>query len=233
MPETDPPRRLELEHVLHDLPGMRSPYLATQATSIGVVDRYIESMEGELLKAYMVDERTPKWTILVVALSQMWIFSLYELLRTWRQMANELSKYAHDLETLNGAARVERIARERERIEKVQSHVSIPDRSYDACFEAVEMDPTFGQRVAAAVESTDGVFREVETIRVTMAKHEVPKTKGMRAQGAGYGRIDLSSGSIYWMVVLKDGSSTIISRRSIADRLRGAEESEDDERSEG
>lgn len=208
---------------------MRSPYLATQATSIGVVDRYIESMEGELLKAYMQDERTPDWTILVVALSQMWVFSLYELLRTWRQMASELVRYADDLDKLTGDARDKRIARERERIEKVQSHVGIPDRSYDACFAAVETDPEFGKQIRVTLAASEDVYREVETLRVTMAKHEVPKTKGMRAQGAGYGRIDLSSGSIYWMVVLKDGSSTIISRRSLADRLRGGTESDDGE----
>ncbi|MCC6425992.1 MAG: hypothetical protein IT435_04145 [Phycisphaerales bacterium] len=122
-----------------------------------------------------------------------------------------------------------RIARERERIEKVQSHVGIPDRSYDACFAAVETDPEFGKQIRVALAASEDVYREVETLRVTMAKHEVPKTKGMRAQGAGYGRIDLSSGSIYWMVVLKDGSSTIISRRSLADRLRGDTESDNGE----
>ncbi|MCC6425991.1 MAG: hypothetical protein IT435_04140 [Phycisphaerales bacterium] len=79
--------------------------MATQATSIGGVDRYIESMEGELLKAFMQDERTPDWTILVVALSQMWVFSLYELLRTWLQMASELVRYADDLDKLTGDVR--------------------------------------------------------------------------------------------------------------------------------
>lgn len=213
------PRRREIDHVLQDLPGMRSPFLATQATSIGVVDRHIENLEVQLFREYMAEDRTPLWGILVVALSQMWVFSLYELLRTWRQMANELSRYATDLETLHGKQRDDRIGRERARVKKVQSHVHMPDRSYDRCFEAVERDASFGERVKSALAATEGIFREIESLRITLAKHEVPKT-GFRAEAPGYARLDHSSGSLCWMIALKDGSSRIISRRSIAERVR-------------
>ena len=134
---------------------MWSPYLATQATSIGVVDRHIENLEIQLFREYMAEDRTPMWSILVVALSQMWVFSLYELLRTWRQMATELTRYATDLENLQGSQRDERIARERARIKKVQSHVRMPDRSYDMCFDAIERDATFGQRVRNSLAASD------------------------------------------------------------------------------
>jgi hypothetical protein len=207
---------------------MRGPYLATQATSIGVVDRHIESLEIQLFREYMETDRTPYWALLVVALSQMWVFSLYELLRTWRQMAGEVCSFAADLAKLDGKERDARIARERARIDKAQSHVHMPDRSYDACFEEVVKDTKYGDRVNEALNAIEPVFREIEALRITVGKHEVPKS-GFRAEAPGYGRLDHSTRSICWMITLKDGSSEIISRGAIAESLRGLESADESE----
>jgi hypothetical protein len=66
------------------------------------------------------------------------------------------------------------------------------------------------------------VFRDIELIRVTLAKHEISKGKGLLASAPGYARIGTLTGSTTWHVVLKDGSMTMISRRDIAEDLRKA-----------
>ena len=66
------------------------------------------------------------------------------------------------------------------------------------------------------------VFRRIESLRMNLAKHEVPKRKGERAMAPGYGRIDGSDGSIYWMVDLGNNEVDMVSRRSLSKQLRHA-----------
>lgn len=70
-----------------------------------------------------------------------------------------------------------------------------------------------------ALEIIEPLFRRLEAVRMRLAKHEVPKTYGMSAIAPGYGRIDMSDGSIYWMIEYKDGTCDIISRRGLADEF--------------
>src|SRR5947199_7663676 len=70
-------------------------YMSMQAQNISMVDIYLEDLESQLLMEYLEIEHTPIPTALFVsALSQMWVFAVYELLRTWRQRARELLAYA-------------------------------------------------------------------------------------------------------------------------------------------
>jgi hypothetical protein len=65
------------------------------------------------------------------------------------------------------------------------------------------------------------VFRRLETLRVTLAKHEVPKTN-IKTWAPGYARIDSLSDTLLWFVTDKRGSTELISRQSIIDGLREA-----------
>jgi hypothetical protein len=64
------------------------------------------------------------------------------------------------------------------------------------------------------------LFRNLEAVRITLAKHEVPKSKGLRAQAPGYARIDMTNGSLNWMILHGDGSAQIITRKELADECR-------------
>ena len=91
-----------ISEALRALPLCEELYLGMQAMNLGLVDDYLGQLEAELLNEYMEIERTPSAsTMFVSALSQMWVFALYEFLRTWRQRAkaildwaNEFSSYA-------------------------------------------------------------------------------------------------------------------------------------------
>jgi hypothetical protein len=71
-----------------------------------------------------------------------------------------------------------------------------------------------------AVDRTERLFRRLEALRVSLAKHEVPGVKESYAMAPGYGRIDMTTGSIYWQVSLRGDEIDIVSRRRIADECR-------------
>lgn len=87
-----PPRKKNIKTLytsLHSLPLLEN-FLDMQARSIWLVHEMLRPMEAELWDEYIRTEKTPDIGFMyVAALSEMWIFALYELLRTWRQMLNE------------------------------------------------------------------------------------------------------------------------------------------------
>ena len=77
-------KALGISDVLRDLPLFRYPSMFMQAMNIDLVDRYLRNMEDDLVAQFIeTDEIDLPQTMLVSALSQMWVFALYELLRTW------------------------------------------------------------------------------------------------------------------------------------------------------
>ena len=69
-----------------NLPLFEDLFLNMQGQNVMLVDFYLHDLERDLLREYVEIERTPfPVTLIVSALNQMWIFALYELLRTWRQ----------------------------------------------------------------------------------------------------------------------------------------------------
>jgi hypothetical protein len=73
-------------------------YLGMQVTNLEVVDHILRDMESQLLALYIEKERTPGPEAMVVsAFSQLWVFGLYELLRTWRTRAQRILDFAQSL----------------------------------------------------------------------------------------------------------------------------------------
>jgi hypothetical protein len=65
-------------------------FLSMQGQNVMLVDLYLRDLERDLLRELIEIERTPlPATLIVSALSQMWIFAVYELLRTWRQRVKD------------------------------------------------------------------------------------------------------------------------------------------------
>src|SRR5689334_4980844 len=77
-----------------------------QAMNLAIVDSYIEDIELQVLREYIDQERTPiQIALFSSALAQMWVFALYELLRTWRQHMRFLIEYGNKLRKLKGKPR--------------------------------------------------------------------------------------------------------------------------------
>jgi len=208
---------------LRQLPLLRGGFLSMQATNIALVDIYLQQLEAQLIREYLQNERTPDGMMFVSALAQLWIFGLYELLRTWRQWISELITYGEELERLaqgpNGATeRSARIERENQKLAKASSLIT-EDVEYTRSFRHVEDNLPYLEELRWARDAVLPIFRDLEAVRVTLAKHEIPKTKGLRALMPGYARIDMTTGSLYWFIVLKDDDSKVISRQGIVDSL--------------
>lgn len=211
---------IHIREALQTLPLFDDLYLRMQALNLDVVDAFLMDMERDLLREYMEKERTPVHTATFVsALSQLWIFGIYELLRTWRQRARELLRYADELRTLNGIERDNRLTEQKRKIENAAADPMMATIHWPA-FERVSGDDAFVKSISRALDRIERLFRRIEALRVSLAKHEVPKIKGSFALAPGYGRIDMVTGSIYWQVVLRGNEVDIVSRRAIADASR-------------
>src|SRR5439155_19914712 len=74
------------------IPLVDDLWLGMQARNIAIVDMTImRQIEASVLEEFFHDDRHSMPTLMTLsALSQMWVFSLYEFLRTWLDRASKL-----------------------------------------------------------------------------------------------------------------------------------------------
>jgi hypothetical protein len=197
-------------------------WLGMQARNIAMVDlAIIRGIEGQALAAYMERERTPSDILMPLsALSQMWVFSLYEFLRTWRQRARGIIRIHQAGYRLAEEMRDDHFRKQVESAKVKEEHVKFAF-ALPSDFVAKASDEKFIRSVEDYQTKTEGLFHDAEALRVTLAKHEIPKTKGFVAETPGYGRMEYLNGSIYWFIVLRDGSQLKVCRRELADMFLG------------
>lgn len=218
LPE-EPPRP-RLQDVLRSLP-LVDLYLGMQAFNLAVVDAILEDLETDLLAEYMQQESTPiQSTLVASAVGQLWIFGIYEFFRTWRGRARDVLMFADAVRNLESKEQEKRIADKRAEVRARAAVPDLADLSHWKAFERAAKDPAFVAAIRLAIDRSEMTFRRVEALRMYLAKHEVPKAKGSFGSAPGYGRIDMSNGSIYWQVDLGRMEVDVISRRGIADELR-------------
>ena len=76
------------------------------------------------------------------------------------------------------------------------------DIFYRRGFSEVEQDRSYAAFLTEVLNKVKPIFRRIEDLRVTLAKHEIPKTRGkpaVRAVAPGYARIDSTSGTLSWI----------------------------------
>jgi len=193
---------ISFDDLLWKLPLFDDLFLSMQGQNIMLIDFYLRDLERSLLRELFEIERTPPGTIFVSALSQMWIFAVYELLRTWRQRIKDLKRDAQNNST-PGTAR--------------SRHSGI---YYDEQLAKLRKNPKYGNELDKAMTLMEPLFRRIEALRMNLAKHEVPKMKSIPAMAPGYGRIDGMDGSISWQIDLGNNAVDLVSRRSLANQLR-------------
>lgn len=197
------------------------PYLYMQVMNLGVVDDFLVDLERQLLSDYMKTDSTPLPDgIFISAISQMWIFAVYELLRTWRQRCRELFEFEEKFGKLSGSKREAYITAKKEKLKSSSPYSN--DREpfrWRALKQAIN-DRGFVSNVRKAFDSSESCFRKIEALRMHLAKHEMPKAPGSSTMVGGSGRIDMMNGSFYWQVFLGGNEVDIISRRDIAASCR-------------
>lgn len=196
-------------------------YLQLQAFNLGVVDSLLSEWEHALLRQYEHEETTPVSTAVVVgALGQLWVFGLYELLRTWRQRSRSLLRFADELSALDEPSRLKRLDEKKAEVKGASADPTRPNAAHLKAYEQVATDPEFRNSLQNILDRSEWPFHKLEALRVHLAKHEIPKVKGSHAMAPGYTRIDPVTESICWHVSLGDMEIEIISRRRIAELCR-------------
>jgi hypothetical protein len=187
-------------------------FLRSQLFSLNYVDQFITRLEYENLQTWFRDDRVGlEDTVLLSAQSQMWIFAIYELLRTWNQrirtirVETEKNELKSALEMLRQPLDFTHHGREM-RILQYERALSMPD---------------LAERIDSDLRRIRIPFLNIEYIRIALAKHEVAKRPNSIAFDPGYGRFNKYCGSLDY--ALESGRATFgyLSRRDIADMLRG------------
>ncbi|WP_139792969.1 hypothetical protein [Pseudophaeobacter leonis] len=195
-------------------------WFGMQVRNIAIVDfTVLRGIESEAAQAFIERERTPTDILLPLsALSQMWIFSVYEFLRTWRQRAKQIIEAAEKVAAIDEEGRTTTLSEIVEAAKEKERMVKNAPTWHSLHLEQVT-DCAFIASVREFWDFSEPIFREAEALRVTLAKHEIPKTRGLVAEAPGYGRMNHFTGSMYWFVTLKDESQVQIDRRKLADAL--------------
>jgi hypothetical protein len=148
----------------------------------------------------------------------MWVFGLYEFLRTWRQRARLLIQFEESYNKL--AAEVERGAYLKDIVDKAKNKARLATRFpvYYPEHVAKIADFKFMKSVRAYCNTTDQLYEELSAVRMPAAKHELPKKhaqEALIADAPGIGLPDPLMASIRWQVLLGEKQTTIM-RRNLA-----------------
>lgn len=186
-------------------------YLSMQAMNLGMVDTALEDLERALLRRYVVEERTPlDDAAFLSALSQMWLFAAYELLRTWRQRVKDAVRW-HESGTLE-----EKIAGYRTDIGFVH-HGRLARADL---LQGLLDDPGQVESIRRALRATHILFSQLSILRMSIAKHEEAGKRNSVAFAPGYGRINMYSGSLDYELSFGRNIMGNLSRRDVADSIR-------------
>jgi hypothetical protein len=210
-----PPEIIEASEITEALGRLQlfgdDPSLYTQAFNLAIVDQFLMTLEYDLLRKQFAEEKTPvRESAFLSALSQMWIFAAYELMRTWRQRARNIIKWAD-----NGI--LEQKLQELEQ-ELGYEHFGRTLRAKQ--LKRVVVSPSMLDRIRSDMRLTHIPFARMEAVRISLAKHEVRGKKNSVALMPTYARINSWCGSLDFE--LETGLYTMgrISRRDIADEIR-------------
>jgi len=186
-------------------------FLRQQAFSLSAVDQFITGLEYDVLRKLNEEEHTPvPEALFLSAQSQMWIFAVYEMIRTWRQRAKNIIKWSE-----NGGLELKRQA-----LEKEIGYQHFGRKMRAEQIKRVLADPSIIDRIRADLRSIHIPFSRIEAIRISIAKHEVGGHPNSVALRPGYGRINQWCGSLDYEFENGVYSMGYISRRDIADELR-------------
>lgn len=184
--------------------------LVSQAMNLTIVDEFVMDLEYDYLRAKFNETSNPYDSIFLAAQSQMWIFSAYELLRTWMQKAKG---YVHTAKNSGLHLKLKDLKRDRgyvnytalQRADEVQALIDDP-----SLVEALEDD----------LARINFLFIRLETLRVALAKHEVRKRPSAMMVGGTVGFMNRECGSLEYQLNSGMVIQGNISRRDIADGIR-------------
>jgi hypothetical protein len=183
-----------------------------QAMNVGFVDAHVTQMEYYLLQEYIEIDRTPIESCMTVgALSQMWVYGTYEVLRMWRERKYHFEKWFG-----NGGIK--------QKIDSLeQSEDDIPNLTQDIRKRQLvrfQEDTSYRENIDYVWSVLEPAYKAIELYRMNLAKHSAPGKGNVIPRAPGYGRINTFCGSMNYELTIRTGEYTVLCRRDIADCLR-------------
>ncbi len=187
------------------------PYLSMQVTNVAIVDDFLMQVEAEAAKEQIQNDRVPiDQLVFLTAQTQMWLFAVYELLRTWRQRVSDALKLHN-----NGGLQLKI-----DHLRKGDGLAEFGSQIRARQLEAVRDDPMLVEKLRSDQRRVHVIFGTIEALRVSIAKHEVAGMRNSIAHMPGYARLDLMTGSLKYELSMGPVIYDYVSRRGIADGIR-------------
>jgi hypothetical protein len=164
-----------------------------------------------LRKPFEIEKTPTQQALFVFAQSQMWIFALYELLRTWFQRARKLKTWK------SSGALGEMLQRVQNDVHNLGAHMRARH------IEWVMKDKDAISQLEICEAAITPVYDLTSAIRINLAKHEVKGKPNIAVRAPGYGRINGFCGALDFELYFGDGAFQFLNRRDIADLLRNVE----------
>lgn len=204
------------------VPLCEDVWLGMQLRNIAIVDLVVlREIEQQAVQSYFEHDRVDGNTLMLLsATSQMWVFSLYEFMRTWRSKAKHILKTAAEYETVSPRKKAKFLQQILENSDGKHKFVRIAPNFYHEQLSKIN-DPAFVASVQKYYDNIAGLFGEVSILRVALAKHEVEGKPGFAAEAPGYGRMSYWTGSLYWHLNNKEGYQERVERVELANAFLG------------
>ena len=187
------------------------PFLSGQAFNLAIVDKWLMELEEGLQHKLITEDQTPTPEIVFLsAQTQMWIFAVYELLRTWRKRAKDMCNWES-----NGGLQMKL-----EELNKDREFVHFGRKVRASQIQKVINKPDFINSIKEDLERTYISFTRIEAIRISLAKHEVRKRKNAVAMRPGYGWINKWCGALEYEIEIGGEVLGVVNRRDIAEDIR-------------
>lgn len=202
----------ELRHALNGLTLLGGDmFMRMQAFNLSFTDPFMSILEAEVLRKLIDEERTPvEEAAFLSAQSQMWIFAVYELFRTWRQR----------IKSFIGSSKTGGLPLKLQAMEREIGYPHYARRMRANQIRQVIDNPSLIDRMKDDLRATHILFTQIEALRIAIAKHEVvgkPKSVALRP---GLGRINQWTGSLDYELENEKYSIGTMSRRDIANSIR-------------
>ncbi|WP_191892792.1 hypothetical protein [Pseudomonas coronafaciens] len=183
---------------------------SSQAMNLAIVDEFTMDLEYGYLRSKFDETNTPYQSVFLSAQSQMWIFSAYELMRTWRE---KISKYLKAAD--NGGLPL--------KLKELQKPLGYENFTVQKRIEEINLlieKPELIETMRDDLKRTQMLFTQMELLRMSLAKHQMRKRPSAAVQAPTVGYMNRWCGSLEYQI--NSGQMIIcnLSRRDVADGIR-------------
>jgi len=214
--DTDVPANFSIITWFMGIPLCDDVWLGMQAQHIAAVEiGIIRPLELHTAQKIFNEESYGDVMMALNGVSQMWLFSLYEFWRTWRQRAKQPLDLADQYAKTKLAKQKDFLTKTLADAKGREKHIHSGFSFHSEHIARIE-NPDFVASVKAYYDKTDGWFGFIEELRMNLAKHEVPKSRKLVAEMPGYARIDIVTGTLYWQFIDAQGGLQKLDRREAA-----------------